>query len=113
MVPFIGEEVVSCTGARSTELTDKIIIDAIHQLGYQVEERDNFYKQYLCIIFHILDHLESTRFLCLIIYSELVVEFSLQYPSSLFFVLHQFPFLSLNSLSGDAGSKCICWCAYL
>ena len=29
---FIGEEVVSCTGARSTELTDKIIIDSIHKL---------------------------------------------------------------------------------
>ena len=41
---LIGEEVVSCTGARSTELTDKIIIDAIHQIGYQAEERDNFYN---------------------------------------------------------------------
>ncbi len=41
---LIGEEVVSCTGARSTELTDKIIIDAIHQIGYKVEERDNFYN---------------------------------------------------------------------
>jgi dehypoxanthine futalosine cyclase len=41
---LIGEEVVSCTGARSTELTDKIIIDAIHQIGYTVEERDNFYN---------------------------------------------------------------------
>ena len=41
---LIGEEVVSCTGARSTELTDKIIIDAIHQIGYSVEERDNFYN---------------------------------------------------------------------
>lgn len=41
---LIGEEVVSCTGARSTELTDKRIIDAIHQIGYQVEERDNFYQ---------------------------------------------------------------------
>jgi dehypoxanthine futalosine cyclase len=40
---LIGEEVVSCTGARSTELTDKRIIDAIQQIGYQVEERDNFY----------------------------------------------------------------------
>jgi len=40
---LIGEEVVSCTGARSTELTDKIIVDAIHQIGYQAEERDNFY----------------------------------------------------------------------
>ncbi len=41
---LIGEEVVSCTGARSTELTDKRIIDSIHQIGYQVKERDNFYK---------------------------------------------------------------------
>jgi dehypoxanthine futalosine cyclase len=41
---LIGEEVVSCTGARSTELTDKKIIDAIHQIGYAVEERDNFYN---------------------------------------------------------------------
>lgn len=40
---LIGEEVVSCTGARSTELTDKKIIDSIHQIGYQAEERDNFY----------------------------------------------------------------------
>ena len=40
---LIGEEVVSCTGARSTELTDKIIVNAIHQIGYQAEERDNFY----------------------------------------------------------------------
>ena len=44
VVLLIGEEVVSCTGARSTELTDKIIIDAIHQIGYKVEERDNFYN---------------------------------------------------------------------
>jgi 2-iminoacetate synthase ThiH len=41
---LIGEEVVSCTGARSTELTDKKIIDSIHQIGYKVEERDNFYQ---------------------------------------------------------------------
>ena len=41
---LIGEEVVSCTGSRSTELTDKKIIDAIHQIGYGVEERDNFYN---------------------------------------------------------------------
>lgn len=41
---LIGEEVVSCTGARSTELTDKVIVDAIHQIGYQAEERDNFYN---------------------------------------------------------------------
>jgi dehypoxanthine futalosine cyclase len=41
---LIGEEVVSCTGARSTELTGKVIVDAIHQIGFQVEERDNFYN---------------------------------------------------------------------
>ena len=41
---LIGEEVVSCTGARSTELTDKRIIDSIRQIGYSVEERDNFYN---------------------------------------------------------------------
>ncbi|MCE9618160.1 MAG: CofH family radical SAM protein, partial [Nitrosarchaeum sp.] len=41
---LIGEEVVSCTGARSTELTGKLIVDAIHQIGYQAEERDNFYN---------------------------------------------------------------------
>ena len=41
---LIGEEVVSCTGARSTELTDKKITDAIHQIGYTVVERDNFYN---------------------------------------------------------------------
>ncbi len=40
---LIGEEVVSCTGSRSTELTDQKIIDSIRQIGYQVEERDNFY----------------------------------------------------------------------
>lgn len=41
---LIGEEVVSCTGARSTELTSQRIIDSIHQIGYHVEERDNFYS---------------------------------------------------------------------
>ncbi len=41
---LIGEEVVSCTGARSTELTGKLIVDAIHQIGYSAEERDNFYN---------------------------------------------------------------------
>ena len=41
---LIGEEVVSCTGSRSTELTDKKIIDSIKQIGYSVEERDNFYE---------------------------------------------------------------------
>ncbi|MDC0194299.1 CofH family radical SAM protein [Candidatus Nitrosopelagicus sp.] len=45
---LIGEEVVSCTGSRSTELTDKRIIDSIKQIGYSVEERDNFYNQ-VCI----------------------------------------------------------------
>jgi len=41
---LIGEEVVTCTGARSTELTDQKIIDAIHQIGYEAIERDNFYN---------------------------------------------------------------------
>ena len=41
---LIGEEVVSCTGSRSTELTDKKIIDSIHKIGYKAEERDNFYQ---------------------------------------------------------------------
>jgi dehypoxanthine futalosine cyclase len=41
---LIGEEVVSCTGSRSTELTDKKIIDSINQIGYQAVERDNFYQ---------------------------------------------------------------------
>ena len=41
---LIGEEVVSCTGARSTELTDQKIIDSIKQIGYSVTERDNFYE---------------------------------------------------------------------
>ena len=41
---LIGEEVASCTGSRSTELTDKRIIDSIKQIGYSVEERDNFYE---------------------------------------------------------------------
>jgi len=41
---LIGEEVVSCTGSRSTELTDKKIIDAIHQIGFDAVERDNFYE---------------------------------------------------------------------
>ena len=45
---LIGEEVVSWTGARSTELSDKKIIDSIHQIGYNAEERDNFY-QTVCI----------------------------------------------------------------
>ena len=41
---LIGEEVVSCTGSRSTELTDKKIISSIKQIGFEVEERDNFYQ---------------------------------------------------------------------
>lgn len=41
---LIGEEVVSCTGARSTELTGKKIIDAVKQMGYGVHERNNFYN---------------------------------------------------------------------
>lgn len=41
---LIGEEVVSCTGARSTELTAKKIIDAVKQMSYEIEERDNFYN---------------------------------------------------------------------
>jgi dehypoxanthine futalosine cyclase len=41
---LLGEEVVSCTGARSTELTAARIIDAVKQIGYEVEERDNFYN---------------------------------------------------------------------
>ncbi|MFQ6025448.1 MAG: cyclic dehypoxanthinyl futalosine synthase [Nitrosopumilaceae archaeon] len=41
---LIGEEVVSCTGARSTELTGQKIIDAINQIGYEAVERDNFYN---------------------------------------------------------------------
>ena len=30
--------------SRSTELTDKRIIDSIKQIGYSAEERDNFYE---------------------------------------------------------------------
>jgi dehypoxanthine futalosine cyclase len=41
---LIGEEVVSCTGSRSTELTDKRIIQSINQIGYVAQERDNFYN---------------------------------------------------------------------
>lgn len=44
---LIGEEVVSCTGARATELTGQKIIDAIHQIGYDAIERDNFYNPVL------------------------------------------------------------------
>ena len=41
---LMGEEVVSCTGARSTELTDTRIKGAIRQAGYNPAERDNFYN---------------------------------------------------------------------
>ena len=41
---LIGEEVVSCTGARSTELTDARIRGAVLQAGYTPAERDNFYN---------------------------------------------------------------------
>lgn len=41
---LIGEEVVSCTGARSTELTDRRIRGAVLQAGYVPAERDNFYN---------------------------------------------------------------------
>lgn len=41
---LLGEEVVSCTGARSTELVPERIISAVKQIGYDVEERDNFYN---------------------------------------------------------------------
>ncbi|HXG07443.1 MAG TPA: cyclic dehypoxanthinyl futalosine synthase [Nitrososphaera sp.] len=41
---LIGEEVVSATGARSTELTSDRIISAIKQAGFWVAERDNSYK---------------------------------------------------------------------
>ena len=39
-----GEEVVSATGARSTELTSDKIIDAINQAGFRAAERDNSYR---------------------------------------------------------------------
>ena len=41
---LIGEEVVSCTGARSTELTSDRIVGSIRQIGYEAAERDNFYR---------------------------------------------------------------------
>jgi cyclic dehypoxanthinyl futalosine synthase len=41
---LIGEEVVSATGARSTELSANRIIDAIRQIGFRPCERDNFYN---------------------------------------------------------------------
>jgi cyclic dehypoxanthinyl futalosine synthase len=41
---LIGEEVVSATGARSTELTSTKIIDSIQQVEFHAAERDNFYN---------------------------------------------------------------------
>ncbi len=41
---LIGEEVVSATGARSTELTSDRIIAAVKQAGFRVAERDNSYN---------------------------------------------------------------------
>jgi cyclic dehypoxanthinyl futalosine synthase len=41
---LIGEEVVSATGSRSTELTSDRIIGAIKRAGFRAAERDNFYK---------------------------------------------------------------------
>ncbi|MCJ7637983.1 MAG: dehypoxanthine futalosine cyclase, partial [Nitrososphaeraceae archaeon] len=40
---LIGEEVVSATGARSTELLSKNIITAIKAMGYIPAERNNSY----------------------------------------------------------------------
>lgn len=41
---LIGEEVVSATGARSTELTSDRIVSAIKQVDFLPVERDNFYN---------------------------------------------------------------------
>jgi 2-iminoacetate synthase ThiH len=41
---LIGEEVVSATGSRSTELSAHKIIESIKQIGFEVAERDNFYQ---------------------------------------------------------------------
>jgi cyclic dehypoxanthinyl futalosine synthase len=41
---LIGEEVVSATGSRSTELTSDRIIAVIKRAGFRAAERDNFYK---------------------------------------------------------------------
>jgi len=41
---LVGEEVVSATGARSTELTAHKIISAIKQIGFKAAERDNLYQ---------------------------------------------------------------------
>ena len=42
---LIGEEVVSCTGARSTELSTEAISSSIRSMGYEPVERDNFYSR--------------------------------------------------------------------
>jgi cyclic dehypoxanthinyl futalosine synthase len=41
---LVGEEVVSATGARSTELTTDKIISAIKEVGFVAAERDNLYQ---------------------------------------------------------------------
>ena len=41
---LVGEEVVSATGARSTELTTDKIISAIKQVGFKAAERNNLYQ---------------------------------------------------------------------
>jgi cyclic dehypoxanthinyl futalosine synthase len=41
---LLGEEVVSATGARSTELTTDKIISAIKQVGFKAAERNNLYQ---------------------------------------------------------------------
>jgi cyclic dehypoxanthinyl futalosine synthase len=41
---LLGEEVVSATGARSTELTTDRIISAIKQVGFKAAERNNLYQ---------------------------------------------------------------------
>ena len=45
---LIGEEVVSATGARSTELTSDKIVAAIKQIGFLAHERNNFYET-ICV----------------------------------------------------------------
>lgn len=42
---LIGEEVVSCTGSRSTELSVDAIASSIQDMGYEPVERDNFYSR--------------------------------------------------------------------
>jgi cyclic dehypoxanthinyl futalosine synthase len=41
---LLGEEVVSATGARSTELTTDKIISAVKQVGFKAAERNNLYQ---------------------------------------------------------------------